>query len=66
MKPIDSTIKYYELLNDIYVIDNFYYSVWYKIDLHNDYVYSNGNSYEYEYFEKNDKIRLEKIDVKTK
>ncbi len=48
-------------LNDIYGIDNFNYSVWYKNGLHNVYVYSNGVSYEYEYFEENDKIRLEMI-----
>ena len=53
-------------LNDIYGIDNFNYSVWYKNGLHNVYVYSNGNSYEYEYFEENDKIRLEKIDIKRR
>ena len=49
-------------LNDIYGIDNYNYSVWYKNGLHNVYVYSNNSSYEYEYFEENDKIRLEKID----
>ena len=53
-------------LNDIYGIDNFNYSVWYKNGLHNVYVYSNGNSYEYEYFEENGKIRLEKVDTKRK
>ena len=53
-------------LNDIYGIDNFNYSVWYKNGLHNVYVYSNGNSYEYEYFEENDKIRLEKIEIKRR
>ena len=51
-------------LDNIYGTDNYNYSVWYKNDLHNVYVYSNGNSYEYEYFEEDDKIRLEKIDKK--
>ena len=50
--------------DNIYGTDNYNYSVWYKNDLHNVYVYSNGNSYEYEYFEEDDKIRLEKIDKK--
>lgn len=47
-------------LNEIYGIDNFNYSVWYKDGLHNVYVYSNGNSDEYLYYEENDKIRLER------
>ena len=51
-------------LNDIYGKDYYNYSVWYKNGLHNVYVYSNGISYEYEYFEENDKIKLEKIDKK--
>ena len=51
-------------LDNIYGTDNYNYSVWYKNDLHNVYVYSNGNSYEYEYFEEDDKIRLEEIDKK--
>lgn len=51
-------------LDDIYGIDNYNYSVWYKNNLHNVYVYvySNNNSYEYEYFEEDDIVRLEKID----
>ncbi len=53
-------------LNDIYGINNYNYSVWYKNGLHNIYVYSNGNSYEYEYFEDNDKIRLEQVEIKRK
>lgn len=48
-------------LNEIYGKDNFNYSVWYKNGLHNVYVYSNSKSYEYKYFEENDRIRLEKI-----
>ena len=49
-------------LDEIYGIDNYNYSVWYKNNLHNVYVYSNNNSYEYEYFEEDDIVRLEKID----
>ena len=48
-------------LNNIYGIDKYNFSVWYKNGLHNIYVYSNGNSYEYEYFEENGKIRIEKL-----
>ena len=36
--------------------------MWYKNNLHNVYVYSNNNSYEYEYFEEDDIVRLKKID----
>lgn len=53
-------IRIEEELNKIYGIDNFYFSVWYKDGLHNVYVYSNGISDEYEYFEENNKIRLVK------
>lgn len=49
-------------LDEIYGIDNYNYSVWYKNNLHNVYVYSNNNSYEYEYFEEDDIVRLKKID----
>ena len=59
-------IEIEKLLNEIYGTDNYNYSVWYKNDLHNVYVYSNGNSYEYEYFEEDDKKRLEKIDKKER
>lgn len=48
-------------LNEIYGIDNYNYSVWYKNGLHNVYVYCNGKSYEYEYYEEDDKIRLKKL-----
>ena len=48
-------------LNEKFGVDNFNYSVWYKNGLHNVYVYSNGNSYEYEYFEEDNKIRLEEV-----
>ena len=51
-------------LNEIYGIDNFNYSVWYKNGLHNVYVYSNGKSYEYKYYEEDDKIRLEELTSK--
>ena len=46
-------------LNEIYGIDNYNYSVWYKNGLHNVYVYCDGISYEFEYYEENDKIKLE-------
>lgn len=52
-------------LNDIYGVDNYNYSVWYKNGLHNVYVYTNGKSYEYEYFIEDDKVRLEIINNKT-
>ena len=48
-------------LDEIYGLDNYNYSVWYKNGLHNVYVYYNGKSYEYEYFENDNKIILEKI-----
>ena len=48
-------------LNEKFGIDNFNYSVWYKNGLHNVYVYSNGKSYEYEYFEEDNKITLEEV-----
>ena len=53
-------IRIEEALNKIYGIDNFYFSVWYKDGLHNVYVYSNGISDEYEYFEENNRIKLVK------
>ena len=43
---------------------NFNYSVWYKNGLHNVYVYYEYDTYEYEYFEEKDKIRL--VEVKNK
>ena len=57
-KQIDKIEKQ---LNDIYGTNQYHYSVWYKNGLHNVYVYCNGQSYEYEYFEEDDKIRLEEI-----
>ncbi len=53
-------------LCDIYKTTDFNYSVWYKNGLHNVYVWCDGVSDEYEYFEENNKIRLEKINVKRK
>ena len=44
--------------------DNFNYSVWYKNGLHNVYVYSNGVSYEYEYFIDDNGLRLEEVKSK--
>ena len=52
-------------LNEIYGIDNYNYAVWYKNGLHNVYVYCHGKSYEYEYYEENDKIKLEEVISKT-
>ena len=48
-------------LKKIYNTDDFNYSVWYKNGLHNVYVLCNDTSDEYEYFEENDNIILEKI-----
>ena len=48
-------------LDSIYGANNYSYSVWYKNGLHNVYVYCNKVSHEYEYFEDNNKIRLNKI-----
>jgi len=54
-------IEIEKLLTKMYNTNNFNYSVWYKNGLHNVYTYINGNSYEYEYFIENNKIRLEEI-----
>ena len=51
-------------LKQIFKNSNFNYSVWYKNGLHNVYVYYEYNTYEYEYFEEKDKIRL--VEVKNK
>jgi len=51
-------------LTEIYGTNEFNYSVWYKNGLHNVYTYFNQNSYEYEYFIEDEKIRLEKIENK--
>ena len=48
-------------LRTIYATDNFNYSVWYKDGLHNVYVYCNGISDEYEYYEKDGIIELVKV-----
>ena len=56
-------IEIEQQLNNIYGIGNFNYSVWYKDGLHNVYVYSNGKSYEYEYFEDNDRVVLKILDI---
>ena len=48
-------------LNEKFGVDNFNYSVWYKNELNNVYVYSDGKSYEYEYFEEDNKITLEEV-----
>lgn len=52
-------------LIDIYKTEDFNYSVWYKNGLHNVYVYFDGITYEYEYFEENNRIRLEEVKNKT-
>ncbi len=52
-------------LREIYNTDDFNYSVWYKNGLHNVYTYCNGKTYEYEYFEDKNKIRLEEVINKT-
>lgn len=49
------------LLTKLYGTENFNYSVWYKNGLHNVYTYFNGNTYEYEYFIEDGKIRLEEV-----
>lgn len=51
-------------LKQIFKDDNFNYSVWYKNGLHNVYVYHHSKTYEYEYFEEKDKIKL--IEVNNK
>ena len=48
-------------LSKIYKTYDFNYSVWYKNNLHNVYVYCNGKEDEYLYYYENDSIRLEKI-----
>lgn len=57
-------IEIEKMLNDMFGVDNYNYSVWYKNGLHNVYVYSNNQSYEYEYFIENNKLWLEEIDDK--
>ena len=52
-------IQIKKLLDNIYGENNYHYSVWYKFGLHDVYVFSNGKSYEYEYFDNNGKITLE-------
>lgn len=43
-------------LSQIFKDDNFNYSVWYKNGLHNVYVYYKNSTYEYEYFDDENKI----------
>ncbi len=43
---------------------DFNYGVWYKNNLHNVYVYQDGKTYEYEYFEDNGNITLKEVEVK--
>lgn len=50
-------------LNEIYGIDNFYYSVWYTNGLHNVDVYSNDKSDEYEYYLAGENITLVKMPI---
>ena len=66
--------KYYEYtidkkyskinINDYYKDDNFNYSVWYKNGLHNVYVYYKNSTYEYEYFDYENKIILKEVENK--
>ena len=51
-------------LNQIFKDDNFNYSVWYKNGLHNVYVYYKNSTYEYEYFDYENKIVLKEIENK--
>ena len=51
-------------LNQIFKDDNFNYSVWYKNGLHNVYVYYKNSTYEYEYFDYEDKIILKEVENK--
>lgn len=51
-------------LSRIFKDDKFNYSVWYKNGLHNVYVYHKYKTYEYEYFEDKDKIRLKEVNNK--
>lgn len=48
-------------LQDRFKTDNFNYCVWYKNGLHNVYVYYNHETYEFEYFEGNDKLILKEV-----
>ena len=51
-------------LNQIFKDDSFNYSVWYKNGLHNVYVYYKNSTYEYEYFDDEDKIILKEVENK--
>ena len=51
-------------LKQIFKDDNFNYSVWYKNGLHNVYVYHHSKTYEYEYFDYNNKIILKEVENK--
>ena len=61
MKLIESKIKYYELLMCYESA-----SKYINYELPNIYVYYNGKSYEYEYFENDNKIILEEINYSKK
>ena len=54
-------VKIKQQLDKIFNSDNYNYSVWYKNGMHNVYVYYNNKSYEYLYYEDNNKIRLEEV-----
>ena len=51
-------------LRQIFKDGNFNYSVWYKNGLHNVYVYYKKSTYEYEYFEYENKIVLKEVENK--
>ena len=51
-------------LNQIFKDDNFNYSVWYKNGLHNVYIYYKNSTYEYEYFDYENKIILKEVENK--
>ena len=51
-------------LNQIFKDDSFNYSVWYKNGLHNVYVYYKNSTYEYEYFDYENRIILKEVENK--
>ena len=57
----ERNVKIQEQLDSRFGENNYNYSVWYKNNLHNVYVYFNNKTYEYEYFIDNDKLFLKEV-----
>ena len=57
-------IKIEKQLKDIHKTDNFNYSIWYKNNRNDVYVYLDNNSYEYKYYYEGNNIRLEEVNYK--